>query len=125
MRKFIVNVNGTSYEIEVEETTGKQVSAKADTSSEPKSVPLKDSEPIGKPEGGNASGYIVECPMPGTILEIKIRIGDNIKRGDVLFILEAMKMENEIIADQDGIIADILVNQGNTVESGEDLCIIK
>ena len=63
----------------------------------------------------------VESPMPGTILDIKVASGATVKSGDVLFVLEAMKMENEIVAPQDGTVASINVNKGDSVEAGQTL----
>ncbi|MBR5586500.1 MAG: acetyl-CoA carboxylase biotin carboxyl carrier protein subunit, partial [Clostridia bacterium] len=66
----------------------------------------------------------VNSPMPGTILAVNVKAGDAVKKGDVLMILEAMKMENEICAPCDGTVSAVSVNQGATVETGTVLCTI-
>ena len=118
MRKFVVNVNGKSYEVEVEEMGG-AVSAPAAApgvsapavSEAPKAAPA----PAAAPAGATA----VNSPMPGTIMSIAVKPGDSVKAGDVLCILEAMKMENEIVAPKDATVASVNVNQGQSVNSGD------
>ena len=118
MRKFVVNVNGKSYEVEVEEIGG-AVSAPAAApvvsapavSEAPKAAPA----PAAAPAGATA----VNSPMPGTIMSIAVKPGDSVKSGDVLCILEAMKMENEIVAPKDATVASVNVNQGQSVNSGD------
>ena len=100
MRKFIVNVNGNSYEVEVEE-----VGAAA-------SAPVAPAAPV--------SGTAVKAPMPGNVLDIKVANGQTVKKGDVLVILEAMKMENEISAPQDGVVT-VVASKGATVNTGDVL----
>lgn len=118
MKKYKVTVNGTAYEIELEEIesqTGAQPKeensglAKEDTKAETTT----------KTDGTN-----VTSPMPGNILDIKVKVGDTVKKGDVLIILEAMKMENEIPANCEGTVKEILVSKGNAVETGSVLCVI-
>ncbi|MDY6314124.1 MAG: biotin/lipoyl-containing protein [Clostridia bacterium] len=118
MRKFVVNVNGKSYEVEVEEIGG-AVSAPAAApvvsapavSETPKAAPA----PAAAPAGATA----VNSPMPGTIMSITVKPGDSVKAGDVLCILESMKMENEIVAPKDATVASVNVNQGQSVNSGD------
>ena len=95
MKKYKVNVNGTVYEITLEVM-----------------------------DGAPAGGEKVTSPMPGTILSVNVQNGSAVKKGDVLFILEAMKMENEIMAPCDGTAASVSVTKGATVESGTLLCVI-
>ena len=76
--------------------------------------------PVAAPAGGES----VNSPMPGTILAVNVKAGDAVKKGDVLMILEAMKMENEICAPCDGTVSAVSVNQGATVETGTVLCTI-
>ena len=71
-----------------------------------------------------ANGQKVESPMPGTILDVRVKVGDSVKQGDVVMILEAMKMENEILAPCDGTIADVRVQKSSTVDSGALLVVI-
>ena len=123
MRKFIVNVNGNSYEVEVEEV-GAGVSApaaapapaaaaapKAAPAAAPKAAP-KAAAPVG--------GTPVKAPMPGNILDIKVQSGASVKSGDVLIILEAMKMENEIVAPSDGTVT-VVTTKGAAVNTGDVL----
>ena len=71
-----------------------------------------------------AGGQKVNAPMPGTILEVRVTEGATVKKGDILLILEAMKMENEIMAPCDGTVASVSVTKGASVESGTLLCVI-
>ena len=71
-----------------------------------------------------AGGEKINAPMPGNILEVKVATGASVKKGDVLIILEAMKMENEIMAPCDGTVKQVLVNKGATVNSGDPLVVI-
>ena len=104
MKKYRVTVNGTVYEIELEELTG---TAPAPAAAAP------------------AGGEQVTAPMPGTILSINVAAGDTVKRGQVLMILEAMKMENEIMCPCDGKVASVNTSKGASVESGTLLCVIQ
>ena len=108
MKKYRVNVNGTVYEVELEEMTGAPAAAPA---------PSAAAAPA-------AGGEKVTSPMPGTILSVNVAAGDAVKRGQVLMILEAMKMENEIMCPCDGTVASVTVAKGAAVESGTLLCTI-
>ena len=110
MKKYRVNVNGTVYEVELEEITG---AAPAASVAAPAAAPAPATAPAG--------GEKVCAPMPGNILAVNVSNGSAVKKGDVLMILEAMKMENEIGAPQDGTVASINVNKGDTVNSGDVL----
>ncbi|MCI9122446.1 MAG: biotin/lipoyl-binding protein [Oscillibacter sp.] len=113
MKKYRVTVNGTAYEIELEELTGAApVSAPAPAAAAPVAA---------APAGGEQ----VTSPMPGTILDVKVSQGASVKKGDVLMILEAMKMENEIMCPCDGKVASIHTSKGAAVESGTLLCVIQ
>ncbi len=111
MRKFSVNVNGTKYEVEVEEIDAKAVAQTA-----------KAAEPVKAAPAG--AGTEVRSPMPGNILQVNVNPGDSVKEGQQLMILEAMKMENEILAPCAGKITSIGVAKGSSVESGALLCTI-
>ena len=115
MKKYKVNVNGTSYEIEIE------------LMSETEASSAKTQAPAQAPQAPVAAGEgeKVASPMPGTILDVKVNVGDSVKKGQVLFILEAMKMENEIMAGVDGVITSVGVTKGAAVQSGDMLCTIK
>ncbi len=114
MRKFNVNVNGKIYVVEIEET-----GAQAPVVEAPKAEAPKVAAPAPAPavSGGSVN---VEAPMPGTILDVKVQVGATVKAGDILCILEAMKMENEILAPQDGTVKSV-VTKGSTVNTGDIL----
>lgn len=113
MKKYRVNVNGTVYEVELEEMTGAPAAPAA-----PSAAPAA---PAAAPAAG---GEKVTSPMPGTILSVNVAAGDAVKRGQVLMILEAMKMENEIMCPCDGTVTSVSVTKGAAVESGTLLCTI-
>ncbi len=115
MKKFNVTVNGNAYEVEVEEI-GAAAPAAAPA---PVAAPAA---PVAAPAAPAAAGAAdITCPMPGTIVDIKVKVGDAVKAGDVLVVFEAMKMENEIQAAADGTVAAVYVNKGDSVESGQAL----
>lgn len=131
--KYMVTLNGKKYEIEVEEgqaivnsvTTapmaGAPVAAAPAVAPAPVAAPAAPAPaPAAAPAApaAPADGTNAVCPMPGTILDVKASVGQAVKAGDVLFILEAMKMENDIVAPQDGTIASINASTGDSVESG-------
>jgi len=118
MRKFKVTVNGKTYEVEVEEIKAEEEKelSKKEEIVEVKEVP-KQEEKVSTGKGSK----VVSAPMPGTILDVKVKEGDRVKRGDVLLILEAMKMENEIMAPEDGIVASVNVSKGASVNTGDVL----
>lgn len=110
MRKYRVNVNGTAYEVEIEEITG----------AAPSSPTAAPAPAAAAPSGGET----ISSPMPGTILAVNAIKGAAVKRGDVLMVLEAMKMENEIMSPKDGVILSVDVSKGATVETGARLCVV-
>ena len=114
MKKYRVTVHGTVYEIELEELIGTAPAPAA-------AAPAAPAPAAAAPEGGEQ----VTAPMPGTILSINVAAGDTVKRGQVLMILEAMKMENEIMCPCDGKVASVNTSKGGTVESGTLLCVIQ
>ena len=116
MKKYRVNVNGTVYEVELEEMTGAPAAA-------PVAAPVAAPAPAAAAAPA-AGGEKVTSPMPGTILSVNVAAGDAVKRGQVLMILEAMKMENEIMCPCDGTVASVSVTKGAAVESGTLLCTI-
>ncbi|MBQ3552179.1 MAG: acetyl-CoA carboxylase biotin carboxyl carrier protein subunit [Clostridia bacterium] len=126
MRKFIVNVNGNRYEIEVEEVSAEEAKKAAPArpaanAPAPAPAPVPAAPVVSAPPAG---GVKVEAPMPGNILDVKVKVGDRVKEGDIIVILEAMKMENEILAPCGGTIADVRVQKGSSVDSGALIAVI-
>ena len=134
MRKFNITVNGVSYEVEVEEVGAGFAApvaapvAAAPVAAAPKAAAPVAAAPAAAPKAAApapvANGLKIESPMPGTILDVKVSVGASVKKGDILMILEAMKMENEIIAPQDGTVAQVNVQKGASVNSGDVLCVL-
>lgn len=110
MKNYTITVNGTPYNVTVEEGAGAPVAAA------PVAAPAAAPAPAAQ---GTAGSVKVEAPMPGTILDVKVSVGDSVSSGSVLCILEAMKMENEIVAPQDGTVASVNVSKGDSVEAGQ------
>ena len=122
MKNYRITVNGTSYDVTVEELSGGAAPAAAPVAA-PVAAPAPAAAPApskAAPAGGAGSIEVSE-PMPGKILAVKANVGDSVKKGQVILILEAMKMENEVVAPEDGTIASIDVTVGASVESGDTL----
>ena len=129
MKTYLINVNGISYEVEVEEVGGSapQVtsapSVQATPAPQPKVAPkavapTPAAKPVAAPSG---NGEVIKAPIPGTILDVKVQVGSVVKAGDLFLILEAMKMENEILAAKAGTVKAIFVAKGQSVNSGDPL----
>ena len=118
-----VEVNGTHYTVEMEKKPKAAPAPKpvARPAAKPAAAPAA---PAAKPAAGGAKSG-VKSPLPGVILDIKVNVGDAVKKGQTIIILEAMKMENSINADKDGKIAAINVSKGESVLEGTDLVIIE
>ena len=122
MKYYNITVNGVAYSVSVEETAaGAAPVAALAAPAAPKAPAAPAAAPKAAAPAGAAGAVTVKAPMPGNILDVKVKAGASIKAGDVLVILEAMKMENEIVAPQDGTVASINVNKGDTVNSGDVL----
>ena len=122
MKKYNVNVNGKTYQIEIEEVENFDPK-KAQTPSAP-AAPAAAPTPAQAPAAAPAAGNTISCPMPGTILDVRCSEGATVKKGDILFILEAMKMENEIMSPCDGTVRGVSVSKGASVDTGAVLCTI-
>ena len=117
MKKYRVTVNGTVYEVELEEIPGAVPAAPA--AEKPAApAPAAPAAPAGE-------GERITSPMPGTILAVNVAAGQSVKKGDVLMVLEAMKMENEIMCPRDGVVASVNTSKGASVESGTLLCVLQ
>jgi biotin carboxyl carrier protein len=133
MRKFIINVNGNSYEVEVEEVENSGVTERpaapkkvspAPQPVAPKTAPAPQPKTEKKEIAVSQGQEVVEAPMPGTILSVNVKEGDTVKSGDILLILEAMKMENEILAPRDGVVASIATSASDLVNTGDKLVVL-
>ena len=123
MKKYRVNVNGTNYEIEIEEIKEGDVKAAASAASAAPAAPAATPAPAASAPV-SAGSEAINAPMPGTILSVNVAAGDAVKKGQVLMILEAMKMENEILAPKDGKVSSVGVAKGASVQTGTLLCTI-
>ncbi|MBR3921116.1 MAG: biotin/lipoyl-binding protein [Oscillospiraceae bacterium] len=126
MKRFNITVNGKAYDVAVEEIGGGAPVAPAPAAPAapaPTAAPAPAPAPAAAP--ANVEGTKVTAPMPGTILDIKVKVGDEVSEGQVLLILEAMKMENDIPATATGKVAAINVNKGDTVNSNDVLVVIQ
>lgn len=128
MKRFSVTVNGKAYDVAVEEITGAApapvAAAPAPVAAAPAPAPAPAVAPAPAAAPVAGGGEKVQAPMPGTILDIKVAVGDTVSRGQTVVILEAMKMENDIVASCDGKITSILVSKGDTVNSDDVLVTI-
>ena len=112
MKSYTITVNGTAYEVTVEETGATNQAPVA-------------SAPVAPKAAGKQGSVKINSPMPGKILNVKVNAGATVKKGDVIMLLEAMKMENEIVASQDGVLASVNVAVGDTVEAGDVLATLE
>ena len=119
MKNYTITVNGNVYNVSVEEGVG----AAAPVAAAPVAAPVAAPAPAAAPAApaGAAGAVAITAPMPGKILGVKASAGQAVKKGQVILVLEAMKMENEIVAPQDGTIATINVATGDSVEPGATL----
>ncbi len=128
MKKYIVTVDGDKFEVVVQEASAGIAApvaqpAKPEVKPEaPKSEPKKEEAPKAAPV--SSDGTKVNAPLPGTVLKVVAKQGQSVKQGEILCVLEAMKMENDIVAPQDGKIASVAVSEGATVGSGDLLFVI-
>ena len=121
MKNYTITVNGTPYNVTVEEGTSSAAPVASAPAPAPAAAPAPQAAPKAAPAPAAAGSVKVDAPMPGNIRDVKVSNGTAVKAGQVLVILEAMKMENEIVAPQDGTVASINVNKGDTVEAGQTI----
>ena len=152
MKKFLISVNGTQYEVDVEEVTGSASPSAIPQTAAPKAVPAaapapaqpQAAQPMPATAGAPApapapvtattkaaaaaaapGSQIVNSPMPGTILKVSVAVGESVKKNQVLCVLEAMKMENDIVSPRDAEVAGIMVTRGASVNAGDALISLK
>lgn len=130
MKQYKITVNGKAYDVAVEEvgganapafTTAPTYSAPAAPAAPVYSAPAAPVQQAPKAAPAAAGGELISAPMPGTILSINVTVGQKLKAGDILLILEAMKMENEIVAPVDGTVTSIHTTKGTSVNTGDAL----
>lgn len=136
MKEYRININGTTYNVSIEETGATNqssirkeepvkttvqdiVSPKQEIVKEQEEKPVQKAAPI---LGGN--DYLFKSPLPGIILDIPVKVGDSVKKGEKILLLEAMKMENNIISEKDGIVKSIEVTKGDSVYEGDTLMVL-
>lgn len=126
MKNYRVTVNGVAYDVVVEEVSGAQVPTYAAPA--PVAAPAAAPAPVATPapaaapaptaapaSSGKAGATVIKAPMPGTLIKVNVKPGDAVKKGDILCVLEAMKMENDIMAPADGVVASVEASQGSSV----------
>lgn len=129
LRKFRININGKEYLVEMEElgVEGTAAIAPAAIPAAPAvpAAPVPALQPAPAPAPIPAGeGLMVEAPMPGNILSVRVKVGDQVKEDQVLIVLEAMKMENEIVAPKNGVITAVYVEKGTTIDAGKPIVMI-
>ena len=117
MKTYNITINGVTYAVEVEEVSGVASAPAAAPAAPvaPKAAPA--AAPAAPKAAGKAGAVAVKAPMPGNIIKVNVKPGDAVKKGDVLVVLEAMKMENDVCAPEDGTVASVEVAKGATVET--------
>ena len=129
MKRFTITVNGQAYDVAVEENnSGAPVAAPvaaAPVAAVPVAAPAPvAAAPAAAPAPVAADGNKVTTPMPGTILDVKVKVGDTVAKNQVVAVLEAMKMENDIVSEFEGQVVAVSVNKGDSVTTGDTLVVI-
>jgi biotin carboxyl carrier protein len=137
MKTYLITVNGVTYEVQAEEVRGNQpviqqiiqqpAPAPQPVATAPAPAPAPQPAPVVKeaPKAAPTGGIQITSPMPGSIFKVNVKPGDSVKRGDVVIILEAMKMENEIFAADDAVVVSVEVKEGATVDTGDVLVVLE
>ena len=120
MKKYVITVNGAKYEVVVEEA---DINAKFTKAETPKAAPAAPAAApkAAAPKAASAGATAVNAPLPGNILKVKATQGSAVKKGDLLCVLEAMKMDNEILAPADGTVTAVYAKEGTSVNTGDVL----
>lgn len=121
MKNYRITVNGTAYDVAVEELGGSAATSAPAPAASVAAPAAPAAAPAAPASSAAAGSIIVTAPMPGKILAVKASVGQAVKKGDVVLILEAMKMENEVVAPEDGTVASVNVAVGAAVEAGDTL----
>jgi biotin carboxyl carrier protein len=121
MKRFNITVNGKSYDVAVEEITDGSAPVQAAPVQAAPAAPA----PAAAPAAAVGEGTKVTAPMPGNILDVKVNVGDSVTKGQVLLVLEAMKMENDIVAPCDGKVTSVVAKKGDTVNASDTLATIQ
>lgn len=122
-----VSVNGIPFEVELKEPIKASHMPKRPTvkpAAPAAAAPVAAAPKAEKPAAAAGTGSKIKAPLPGTITEMKVKVGDTVKNGDTVVVLEAMKMQNNIEAECDGTVTSVLVNSGDTVMEGDTLITI-
>ena len=117
MKTYNITVNGVTYVVSVEEVSGEAIATAPVAAAKAAPVATAPKKASAAPKAGAAGSIAVKAPMPGNIIKVNVKAGDSVKRGDVLVVLEAMKMENDVCAPEDGVVASVEITQGATVET--------
>ena len=120
MKNYTITVNGTVYQVTVEENAANAPAAPVSVPSPAAPAPVKQNV-----SSGSRGSVPIPSPMMGKILSVRIKPGDAVKKGQIIMILEAMKMENEIVAPEDGVVASVEVKEGTQLEAGDLLATLR
>lgn len=128
MKRFQITVNGNAYDVQVEEVAAGAAAPVAAPAAPVAAAPAPAAAPAAAPApapaaapAAPADATTINAPMPGNVMDVKVAVGQKVAKGDVLLILEAMKMENEIMAPDDATVVSVFVKKGDTVDSGKPL----
>lgn len=121
MKKYIIKLNGKTYEVEMGEVSGSSVYVAPAATGSAATPAAPSAAPSAAPTASATGGDAIMSPMPGNIIDIRVKAGDVVKKNQVILVLEAMKMENEIVAPADGTVLSIATSKGAMVNANEEL----